>query len=269
MKVLVADDSALYRKMLEPLLMGCGYDVQLAKDGNEALAILQGENAPLLAIVDGAMPGVTGPELCKALRAGDGPYVYIILLSANDRDDDIEHGFKLGADDYLCKPFKEFELRARLRVGMRILDAQNELLESRQRLEFQATHDPLTRLWNRGGIIELLKTELSRAARSGESLSICLADLDHFKLINDTYVHLGGDEVLTATGNRMCAALRGYDFLGRYGGEEFLVILPGCNAQCCLPIVERLRRSIADEPILCSSAAIHITASIGLSEWQP
>src|SRR6266566_9887336 len=145
MKVLVADDSALYRKMLEPLLVEWGYEVQLAKDGSEALAALQGENAPLLAIVDGAMPGLTGPELCKALRTGGGPYVYIILLSANDRDGDIEHGFELGADDYLCKPFKEFELRARLRVGMRILEAQKELMRSREQLTFQATHDPLTR----------------------------------------------------------------------------------------------------------------------------
>src|SRR5258708_39351577 len=109
MTVLVADASPLYRKMLEQLLVEWGYDVQLAKDGNEALAILQGESAPRLAIVDGAMPGLTGPELCKVLRTGSGPYVYIILLSAHNRDVDVEHGFKLGADDYLCKPFKDFK----------------------------------------------------------------------------------------------------------------------------------------------------------------
>src|SRR5882724_9259776 len=132
MKVLVADDSPLYRRMLEQLLTGWAFDVQLARDGNEALAMLQDDNAPRLAIVDGAMPGLTGPELCRTLRSGSGHYVYIILLSANDRDDDIEHGFEYGADDYLCKPFKDFELRARLRVGMRILDAQNELMRSRE-----------------------------------------------------------------------------------------------------------------------------------------
>jgi two-component system cell cycle response regulator len=268
MKVLVADDSPLYRKMLEQLLVEWGYDVQLAKDGNEALAILQGENAPRLAIVDGAMPGLTGPELCKVLRTGSGPYVYIILLSANDRDGDIEHGFKLGADDYLCKPFKDFELRARLRVGMRILDAQTELLLSREQLSFQATHDSLTRLWNRGGIIELLKTDLSRAMRIGEPLSVCLADLDHFKRINDTYGHLSGDEVLSTAGHRMCDALRGYDHLGRYGGEEFLVVLPRCTLQMAMPVAERLRRSIADQPIVSSPEAIRITISIGVSEWQ-
>jgi diguanylate cyclase (GGDEF)-like protein len=194
--------------------------------------------------------------------------VYIILLSANDRDGDIQHGFELGADDYLCKPFKEFELRARLRVGMRILDAQTELLLSRERLEFQATHDSLTRLWNRGGILELLKTEFSRAVRSAEPFSVCLADLDHFKRINDTYGHLAGDEVLHAAGTRMCDALRGYDSLGRYGGEEFLVVLPGCTAQIAMPIAERLRRSIADQPIVSSPQAIHMTISIGVSEWR-
>ncbi len=137
MKVLVADDSPVHRKLLDHLLVGWGYDVQLASDGNAALAILESESDVRLAIVDGAMPGLTGPELCKTIRTGNRPYVYIILLSANDRDGDIEHGFDLGADDYLCKPFKPFELRARLRVGMRILDAQKELLESRERLACQ------------------------------------------------------------------------------------------------------------------------------------
>jgi len=209
------------------------------------------------------------------IRSGNRPYVYIILLSANDRDGDIEHGFDLGADDYLCKPFKPFELRARLRVGMRILDAQKELLESRERLacqaadlEFQAAHDTLTRLWNRGGILELLKTEFSRTQRSGEPFSVCLADLDHFKRINDTYGHLAGDEVLHTAGARMNDALRGYDSLGRYGGEEFLVVLPGCTAEKAMAIAERLRRGIADQPIVLGHDAIHMTISIGVSEWQ-
>jgi diguanylate cyclase (GGDEF)-like protein len=281
MKVLIADDSPVHRKLLEHLLVGWGYDVQLAGDGSEALAMLEGDSALRLAIVDGAMPGLTGPEICKAVRIGNRPYVYIILLSANDQDGDIEHGFDFGADDYLCKPFKTFELRARLRVGMRILETQNELLRSRECLEFQAAHDPLTRLWNRGGILELLKTQHSRALRTAESFSVCLADLDHFKQINDTYGHLAGDEVLHAAGARMSDTLRAYDSLGRYGGEEFLAILPGCSAQIALPVAERLRKSIADQPIVSipeaihttmsivtSPEPIHMTISIGVAEWQ-
>jgi len=282
MKVLVADDSPVHRKLLEHLLVGWGYDVQLAGDGSEALAILEGDTALRLAIVDGAMPGLTGPEICRAVRTGSRPYVYIILLSASDQDGDIEHGFDLGADDYLCKPFKTFELRARLRVGMRILDAQNELLQSRERLEFQVEHDPLTRLWNRGGILKVLETELNRALRTTEPFSVCLADLDYFKRINDTYGHLAGDAVLHAVGSRMSDALRGYDSLGRYGGEEFLAVLPRCTAQFAMPVAERLRRSIADYPIISSGEAIHmtmsvvsspdpihITISIGVAEWEP
>jgi diguanylate cyclase (GGDEF)-like protein len=288
MKVLVADDSPLQRKILDQRLVAWGYDVRLASDGNEALAILENESDVRLAIVDGAMPGLTGPELCKTVRTGNRPYVYIILLSANDRDDDIKHGFEYGADDYLCKPFKDFELRARLNVGMRILDAQKELLESRERLacqaadlEFQAAHDALTRLWNRGGILELLKTEFSRAQRTAQPFSVCLADLDHFKRINDTYGHLAGDEVLHAAGVRMSDALRRYDHLGRYGGEEFLVVLPGCTAETAMTIAERLRRSVADQAIVAIPEAIqttmsvvscpepiHMTISIGVSEWQ-
>lgn len=119
MKLLVADDSPVYRKMLEVLLGTWGYEVVLAKDGNEALAVLQSEEAPSVAIVDGMMPGLTGPELCRAVRASHRPYVYIILLSASDQDKDVSHGLDLGADDYLCKPFKEVELHARLRVAER------------------------------------------------------------------------------------------------------------------------------------------------------
>jgi diguanylate cyclase (GGDEF)-like protein len=114
----------------------------------------------------------------------------------------------------------------------------------------------------------LLKTEFSRAQRSGEPFSTCLADLDHFKRVNDTYGHLVGDEVLHAAGSRMSDALRGYDSLGRYGGEEFLVVLPRCTAERAMAISERLRRSIADQPIVLGQDAIHMTMSIGVSEWQ-
>lgn len=269
MKLLVADDSPVYRKMLNDLLVTWGYDVQLAKDGIQALAMLQADDAPRLAIVDGTMPGLTGPDLCKAVRANSCAYVYIILLSANDQEIDIARGFDLGADDYLCKPFKEFELHARIRVGMRIIETQNALLESRERLQFQATHDPLTGIWNRAGVVELLRKEFSRAVRSGQPLSTCLADLDHFKQINDNYGHLGGDDVLRAAGERMCNALRPYDSVGRYGGEEFLIVLPRCTTEAALPIAERLRKSIAEEPVPSGQGSIHVTVSLGVCEWQP
>jgi diguanylate cyclase (GGDEF)-like protein len=254
--------------MLKDLLGSWGYEVQLANDGTQALAALQADDAPRLAIVDGTMPGLTGPELCQAVRANNCAYVYIILLSASNQEIDVAHGFELGADDYLCKPFKEFELHARLRVGIRIIEAQNALLASQEQLRFQATHDSLTRIWNRAGIVELLRKELSRTVRSGEPLSICLADLDHFKTINDTYGHLAGDDVLRAAGERMCASLRPYDSVGRYGGEEFLVALPGCTVETTVPIAERLRKSIGGQAVVSGNDAIHVTVSLGVCEWQ-
>jgi two-component system cell cycle response regulator len=269
MKLLVADNSAFYRRMLKSLLESWNYQVLLAQDGLEALALLQGQDAPRIAILGGVMLGLSGPEICKAIRSNQREYVYTVLLSGNDEETDVIRGFGFGADDYLCKPFKEFELQARIKVGMRIIEAQDALLESQAALQFQATHDPLTQLWNRGGIMEVLKKELSRVSRSDVPLSICLADLDHFKQVNDTYGHLTGDEVLQSAGNRMSAALRDYDSLGRYGGEEFLAVLPGCNEEAASIIAERMRRSVGCTALLSSPTTINVTISLGVGEWQP
>lgn len=266
MKLLVADDSAVYRKMLHSLLESWQYEVVLAEDGNQALALLQGPDAPQLAILDGVMPGLSGPELCQAIRQQD-QYIYTILLSANGQENDIAHGFQLGADDYLSKPFKEFELKARLRVGMRIIEAQNTLIRTQQALQFQATHDPLTRVWNRGGILDFLKKEIARAFRENIPLSVCLMDLDHFKLINDTYGHLIGDAVLQKAASRMADVLREYDSLGRYGGEEFLAVLPNCCAETAAAVADRIRKSIAGEPMTCSPCILPVTISLGVCEW--
>ena len=191
------------------------------------------------------------------------------MLSANDQENDVAHGFELGADDYLAKPFKEFELRARPRVGMRIIEAQNTLVKTQQALQFQATHDPLTRVWNRGGILDLLKKEIARAFRENILLSACLMDLDHFKLINDTYGHLIGDAVLQKAASRMADVLREYDSLGRYGGEEFLAVLPTCCAETAAKVADRMRKCIADEAMICSPCILPVTISLGVCEWRP
>jgi diguanylate cyclase (GGDEF)-like protein len=268
MKLLVADDSAVYRRMLQSLLESWQYEVVLAEDGNQALALLQGPNAPRLALLDGVMPGLSGPELCQTLRRQD-EYIYTILLSANGREHDIAHGFELGADDYLAKPFMEFELKARLRVGMRIIEAQNNLVKTQQALQFQATHDPLTNVWNRGGIMAILDKEISRASREGNPLSVCLMDIDHFKRVNDTYGHLLGDEVLQNTTRRVADGLRPYDSLGRYGGEEFLVVLPNCCGEAATGIADRMRRSVGEAPMACSPSVLTVTVSLGVCEWLP
>lgn len=269
MKLLVADDSNLYRKMLKTLLEAWGYEVVLAADGLEAKSILSTNEAPSLAILDCIMPGLSGLELCEMIRSRKQGYIYTILLSAQGEQADVIKGFELGADDYLRKPFEELELRARLKAGERIIRAQGELIAAREALQFEATHDSLLRMWNRRAILEALSREMSRAKRVGTALSIFLADLDFFKRINDSFGHLVGDDVLRAAAARMSAGIREYDYVGRYGGEEFLVVLPDCNLEGAHQIAERVRQRISGEPILELPAEIEITASLGVAQSSP
>jgi GGDEF domain-containing protein len=135
----------------------------------------------------------------------------------------------LGADDYLTKPFDSGELKARLRTGERILHLEGRLVEAREDMRFKATHDSLTSLFNRGVIVDLLGREISRSRREHVPVAILMSDVDHFKIINDTHGHLVGDEVLKEAARRLLLSVRSYDYLGRYGGEEFLIILNNCD----------------------------------------
>jgi len=265
MRILVADDSQLYRKMLLGLLSGWGYEVLLANDGTEALQILSSEDAPRLAILDCQMPGLGGLELCERIREAKRRYVYTILLSAADLQSDVLKGFQLGADDYLCKPFNKLELRTRLKVGELIVQNHDALAEAQQALEFEASHDSLLRTWNRRAIIELLGKELRRAKRKHTPLSVLLADLDLFKQINQIHGHLVGDVVLQSAAGKISHALRESDNFGRYEGEAFLVVLPDCPIEEARIVAERVRQSICATP---AANVIEITASIGVTQWR-
>jgi two-component system, cell cycle response regulator len=268
MRVLVADDSDMYRKMLRTLLEEWGYEVVLAANGYEAQAILDSNDAPPLAILNCFMPGLDGLELCELIRARKQGYVYTILLTAADRESDVLKGFELGADDYIRKPFKELELKARLKVGERLICLQEALGNENQALRVEASRDSLLRLWNRRAIYALLKTELSRAERSKTPLSVFFIDLDFFKLVNDTYGHLVGDDVLLSVAKKVSGAVREYDHVGRCGGEEFLVVLPNCPVEAALEVAERVRQHVCDEPIVIATTQLRITVSIGLSQWR-
>jgi diguanylate cyclase (GGDEF)-like protein len=265
MKLLIADDSPLYRKMLQSLLEAWGYEVSVALDGHEAQSILDGHDAPQVAILDCLLPGLSGLELCERIRARNQGYIYTILLTADDDQGDVLQGFEFGADDYLCKPFKQYELRTRLKIGEMVVRSHEEVAETHDALKFEASHDSLLRIWNRRAIIELLDKELSRANRSHTSLSVLLADLDYFKQVNDNHGCLAGDEVLRGAAERISLTVRHCDHVGRYQGGQFLVVLPNCTAEAAREVAERVRQSIGEGPIV---NAIEITASIGVSQWS-
>jgi two-component system cell cycle response regulator len=222
MKILIADDESVSRRMLQGLLAKWGYDVAFAEDGNAAWAALKAPNPPHMALLDWMMPGQNGVDVCRALRKlRPEPYTYILLLTAKDAKESVVEGLESGADDYLTKPFNPQELKARIRVGLRLLDLEDSLVQAREAMRFKATHDILTGAWNRGCILEALDREIARFRREGHSLGVLIADVDHFKSVNDTYGHLAGDAVLRDITKRMQVEVRPYDAVGRYGGEGF------------------------------------------------
>jgi diguanylate cyclase (GGDEF)-like protein len=184
-------------------------------------------------------------------------------VTARDEKEDVVRGLDAGADDYLTKPFDRSELRARLNVGRRILHLQQELIQAREELRFRATHDVLTGVWNRGALLEMLHRELERGARSATPTAVLMLDLDHFKHVNDTYGHLAGDAVLREVARRMLDNVRAYDLVGRYGGEEFLIVLPGCNRQQVEQSAERIRCAVAGQAVPGEGCQIPVTLSIG------
>jgi len=269
LKILIAEDDPVSRRLLEATLRKWGYTVIVCADGATAWQVLQQPDAPSLVILDWMMPGMAGVEVCREVRKRAAePYVYVILLTAKHQKADVITGLEAGADDYIIKPFDASELRMRLRAGRRILDLQAELIFAREELREQATRDSLTRLWNRAAILDILQQELDRTRRTGAPLSILLADIDHFKRINDAYGHLAGDAVLREVARRMRAALRPYDGIGRYGGEEFLLVLPDCDTLGALALAERLRIAISSEAIMLAEGVIPVTLSLGIAACE-
>lgn len=259
MRVLIADDDDVTLTALQGMLSHLGHEAVVAHDGTEAWELICREDAPQLAILDWMMPDIEGPEICRRLRNHEKrPYQYLIMLTAKDGMQDLVDSLHSGADDYLSKPFDERELRARLHAGERILALQDEL-------RARATFDELTGLLNRSTIRERLEREHAHAMRSGDPVSIVLTDLDDFKRVNDTHGHPVGDEVLREAAKRLATRMRSYDELGRYGGEEFLSVLPGCRLSNAMQVAERMREAMERAPLETSVGPIPMTASFGVA----
>ena len=270
MKILLVEDSPVYQHVLGGYLREWGFDFQLARDGMEAWDLLGMPDAPALVLLDWVLPGVSGVELCRSIRNGgtNERYVYTVLLTVKDEKQDLVHAMEAGADDLLVKPFDAAELKARLLAGKRILDLHEKLVLAQESFRFAATHDFLTGLWNRAEIISFLERELDRSTRERKPVGIALLDIDHFKSVNDSLGHGAGDAVLKEIGGRLRSQLRSYDGLGRYGGDELLLVLPGCDLAATTRRADDIRRAVADLPFLSHPGGRPITVSMGITVAQ-
>jgi diguanylate cyclase (GGDEF)-like protein len=261
MKILLVEDSRLERQRIGGYLTDWNLDFVAVESGTEAVGLLEGSEPPSMVLLDWMLPDLDGIEICRRARASGAsvPYVYIVMLTAKNRKQDLLLAMAAGADDYLAKPVDPSELRARIMAGKRILELQ-------QSLRFAATHDLLTNLLNRSEILAAIEREVSRSGREGKPTTLMMADIDHFKRINDSLGHAAGDEVLKEVSRRLKSDLRSYDVLGRYGGEEFLIILPGCELITGVRRADEIRNLVAKDPIFTPFGTTTATVSVGVTE---
>jgi diguanylate cyclase (GGDEF)-like protein len=267
MKVLIADADPTLLRQSEELLPKWGYELVGARTGPEALALLNGDSPPRIALLDWRLPEVDAVEICRRVRVRpESPSVHIVLLTAGGSEN-LPEGLNAGADDFLRKPVNPHELKARLRTGSRLLELEESVRVSQAALRVQVTRDPLTGAWNRSAILDFLSRDFARAEREQAPLAVVLADLDHLRDINDRYGQAAGDEVLKEAVRRMRSSIRAYDAVGRYGGEEFLVVLPGSDGLTALYVAERIRENVANVAVDTVEGKIPVTISLGVAAF--
>lgn len=259
MRILIVEDSAIERRKLSDSLSEWGLEFEIAENGTKAVQILEAANPPDMVLLDWMLPGIDGLEVLRRIRElSQGTYTYTVMLTGKTQKKDRIAAMNAGADDFLSKPVDPADLRSRILVGKRILELQ-------QSLRFAATHDFLTNLLNRSEILAALEREFARAERDEKPTTVILADIDHFKQVNDTLGHAAGDEVLREVANRLKADLRPYDVVGRYGGEEFLLILPGCTLVSGAKRADDIRATVAKSAVSTKFGSVSITISMGVT----
>jgi diguanylate cyclase (GGDEF)-like protein len=271
--VLLAEHDEAQGQALETALQSWGHDVIRCADGMQAWELCAGPTPPGFLLADWNLPETDGVQLCRRLRAQRlAPYA--ILIADFDQEHPPFAALQAGADDCLRKPVHLPDLRIRLEIGRRVLALRNELATAEETVRQRSTKDALTGLWNRTALRERLNQELVRGQREGVPTGLVLADLDHFKTVNDLHGMEAGDAALREVADRLRRSLRPYDIIGRYGGDEFLILLPGCDATAAGALAERLRNVCAASPVKAGAAAVAVTISAGaaaacrLDEWR-
>lgn len=267
-RILVVDDNQDNIEIMSTRLRFRGYEVLEASDGEQALALVR-EAAPDLILLDVMLPDIDGYEISRRIKgATDLPFIPIILVTARDSTQDKVAGLDAGADDYLTKPINFPELEARVRSMLRIKRLQDELEEKNRELERLSISDGLTGLFNHRHILDLLCDEFERVERTNELVSVAMFDLDRFKAVNDTYGHQAGDRVLGEMADILRESARDVDRLGRYGGEEFLALLPETSLDDAAVFVERVRREVARRPFdIGRDEPLRMTVSAGVATY--
>lgn len=265
-RIVIADDDPVQRWLLRNSLTRAGYEVLETTNGRDAWDLVQRELVQVV-ITNWMMPGMDGPTLIRQIRSAKlDSYVYVILLTARDTKLDIVGGLEAGADDYLTKPFDFNELLARVAISKRILHLESNLREAHEHERMLARHDSLTGLLNRRAIYEYAETELSRAACESLPISLILLDIDYFKDVNDQHGHLIGDQMLYLVAATIAHNKRPTDWAGRWGGEEFLIVLPNTTIAEAGTVAERIRTSIAAARLpLSDGFSLQRTTSLGIA----
>lgn len=259
MEILIADDDPVTRLVLTETLKDWGYTVVEAEDGDIAIRIATEYRNIQLMLIDWTMPGKDGLAVCQELKQDPDRFCYIIMLTGKTGTENLVEAMNAGADDFISKPFSPDELHVRLRAGRRII-------EQERKISFYAQHDPLTGVWNRRMILHFFTTQWSRSCRENSTLAVLMLDIDHFKQVNDTHGHQAGDEALKFFCATILKTIRPYDYLGRYGGEEFMVLMPVTSAEVAEQIAERIRCTLQSSPLsLANGATLKLTVSIGVT----
>lgn len=266
MKILVADDDPVNRRLLEILLNKWGFEVSVAADGEEAWRELQSPAHPRIAILDWMMPGMDGVQVCGKIREDKARApMYVLLLTAKQATEDANGRYESVADDYLHKPYAAHELKARLRAARRILELEDQIEAARENMKVETTHDPLTGLWNRSSILETLHREIHRGSRQGSSLAVLVIDIDDLRQINQQHGHLAGDAVVREAARRIRDSVRSYDSVGRYSGGQFVIVSPACDRSEARSQAIRIQATICQEAFKTFKGDFPVTISMGVA----